>query len=204
MIRTRRQDDVAAVQGGPRAPGCHASGAVSLAGTSTVQLNSGVIHSGSTLNNSGTGVIEALAGTSTLGGTINNPGGVKIDDGAVLNLENGSYPNLGSVTLNSAGSTTELKVNGANVTLSGGSVTMSNNANNYILGAATADTLTNQETIQGAGHIGNSSMTLVNSGIINANQSAGMTIQVSGGVTNTGTMKATGGALALSSTGAPV
>ncbi len=32
---------------------------------------------------------------------------------------------------------------GANVTLSGGTVTMTNNATNYILGAATADTLTN-------------------------------------------------------------
>ena len=43
-------------------------------------------------------------------------------------------------------------------------------------------------------------MTLVNSGTINANQSAGMTIQVNGGVTNTGIIEGTGGALALSST----
>src|SRR5437588_9710354 len=41
---------------------------------------------------------------------------------------------------------------------------------------------------------------LFRSGIINANQSAGMTLQLSGGVTNTGTMEATGGALALTST----
>src|SRR5205823_6241307 len=74
------------------------------------------------------------------------------------------------------------------------------NANNYILGAAAADTLTNQETIQGAGHIGNGTMTLVNSGTINANQSAGMTLQATGGVTNTGTLKATGGVLALTGT----
>src|SRR5258708_11728438 len=72
----------------------------------------------------------------------------------------------------------------------------------FIFGAATADTLTNQETIEGAGDIGNGVMTLVNSGtgIINANQSAGMTLQVSGGITNTGTIEATGGALAFSST----
>jgi hypothetical protein len=72
-------------------------------------------------------------------------------------------------------------------------VTLSNNANNVIQGSATTDTLTNQETIQGAGNIGNGQMTLVNSGTINANQSAGLTIQVSGGVTNTGTLEATAG-----------
>ncbi len=44
-------------------------------------------------------------------------------------------------------------------------------------------------------------MTLVNSGTINANQSAGMTINANGGMTNTGTMEATAGAtLVLQST----
>src|SRR5258708_25728397 len=103
--------------------------------------------------------------------------------------------------MNSSSNFTDLVLQG-NVTLSGGTVTLSNNVNNFIFGAATADTLTNQETIQGAGHIGNGVMTLVNSGtgIINANQSAGMTLQVSGGITNTGTIEATGGAVAFSST----
>ncbi len=173
-------------------------GVVTLTGASTLQLTNGVIHGGSTLTNSATGTIEALLGTNTLGGTITNPAGgvLKIDEGAILNLENGSYPTLGTVTLNAVG-LSELVVNGANVTLSGGTVAMSNNFNNYILGAATADTLTNQETIQGAGHIGNGPLTLVNTGTMNANQSAGMTFQVSGGVTNTGTIEATAGATLL-------
>jgi hypothetical protein len=170
-------------------------GKETLTGASTLQLTNGIIHSGSTLSNSATGTIEALAGTSTLGGTISNPTGglLKIDNGAALNLENGTYATLGAVQLNSANALTELIVDGANVTLSGGAVTMSNNANNYIFGAATTDTLTNQETIQGAGHIGNGRMTLVNSGTINANQSAGMTIQANGGATNSGTLEATAG-----------
>ena len=172
-------------------------GTVTLTGAANLQLSNGTIHSGSTLNNSATGTIEVLAGSNTLGGTVNNPAGgvIKVDNNTLLNLENGSYPKLGSVTLNSTGNFTELQVNGANVTLSGGSVTMSNNANNLIFGAATADTLTNQETIQGAGNIGHGRMTLVNSGTINANQSAGLTIQANGGTTNTGTIKATGGTL---------
>ena len=170
-------------------------GTLTLTGASRLQLTNGIVHTGSTLNNSSTGTIEAVAGSNTLGGTVNNPtGGVlKIDNGAVLNLENGTYSKLGTVTLNSIGSFTELVVAGPNVTLSGGTVTMSNNANNYIFGAATADTLTNQETISGAGHIGNGQMTLVNSGTINANQSAGMIIQASGGLTNTGTLQVAAG-----------
>jgi hypothetical protein len=177
-------------------------GNVTLTGASTLQLTNGFINFGSTLNNSSTGIIEAVAGSNTLGGTINNPAGgiLKIDNAAALDLASGSYPNLGTVQLNSTGSVTELIVNGG-VTLSGGSVTLSNNANNYIFGAASGDVLMNQETIQGAGHIGNGQMTLVNSGTINANQSAGMTIAPNGGTTNTGTIEATSGAtLALSGT----
>jgi hypothetical protein len=67
-------------------------------------------------------------------------------------------------------------------------VTMSNSAFNYIRGVSGTDTLTNQETIQGAGQIGFGQMKLVNSGIITANQSAGILIQASGGFTNSGTL----------------
>jgi fibronectin-binding autotransporter adhesin len=178
-------------------------GAVTLTGASTLQLNNGTIHGGSTLTNSATGTIEIVAGTNDLGGTINNSAGgtFKIDNGAVLDLEGGTYAQLGTVQLNSVGNATELVLAG-NVTLSGGTVTMSNNAQNYIFGGVSTDVLTNAETIQGAGQIGHGQLTLVNSGTINANQSAGITIQANGGVTNTGTLEATSGAtLALSSTG---
>ena len=168
-------------------------GTVTLAGASTLQLSTGTVQNG-TLNNSATGTIEALSFTNnTLGGAISNPAGgvVKIDNGATLNLQGGSYPTLGAVTLNSTGNNTNLQVFGANTTLSGGSVTMSNATQNFIFGSATTDTLTNKETIQGAGNIGGNRMTLVNSGTINASASAGLTIQANGGVTNTGTIKAT-------------
>src|SRR5258706_11645221 len=72
---------------------------------------------------------------------------------------------------------------------------MSNNASNFIFGASSANTLTNAGTIQGAGHIGNGSMGLVNSGTINANQSSGLIIQdkAAGTATNTRTTQATTG-----------
>ena len=162
-------------------------GTVTLTGASTLQLYNGIVQGG-TLANSATGTIEALAGVNTLGGTITNPAGgvLKIDNGAVLNLLAGSYPTLGTVQLNSGVNTTSLVIDGTNVTLSGGTVTLTNSGTNYIYGATGADTLTNEETISGAGHIGNGSLTLVNSGTIDANASAGMQIQASGGLTNSG------------------
>ncbi|MBV9761827.1 MAG: hypothetical protein JO340_14795 [Acidobacteriaceae bacterium] len=168
------------------------SGAVTLTGASDLQLNGSTIQGG-TLTNSSTGTIEALGfTTNTIGGTISNPSGgvLKLDNGAVLHLENGAYPTLGAVQINSTGNATELIVN-ANATLSAGSVTLSNNPNNYIFGSASGDTLTNQETISGAGTIGDRQMTLINSGTINSNASSGMTISPNGGTTNTGTIEAT-------------
>ena len=149
-------------------------GTVTLTGASTLQLNSGVLV-GESLTNSATGTIEAQSGTSVLGGTINNSAGglFEINNGAVLDLQGGTYAQLGKVQLNSTGSFSELVLQG-NVTLSGGSVTLSNNNTNYIFGQVGTDTLTNQETISGAGQIGNGQMTLINSGTINANQSAGV------------------------------
>jgi len=179
-------------------------GSVILTGASTLQLNTGTIHGGSTLTNSSTGTIEVVTGANTLGGTINNSAGgtFKIDNGATLNLEAGTYSQLGAVQLNSAGFGTSLELQG-NVTLSGGTVTMSNSTNNFIFGALAADVLTNAETIQGAGHIGNGQMGLVNSGTINANASNNLIINVSSAnFNNTGTIEAAGGTLTIQGPGA--
>ena len=133
--------------------------------------------------------------------TIDSDDSLSISNGSALTINGSSIKNAGKLSLNSTGNFTELVVAGAIVTLSGGgTVTLSNNAQNYIFGVTTADTLTNQETIQGAGTIGNGQMTLVNSGTINANQSAGLTVNPTGGITNTGTIEATGGTLLLSGT----
>src|SRR5712671_2750196 len=180
-------------------------GTVTLTGASSLQLNTGTIHGGSTLTNSSTGTIEIATGANTFGGTLNNSAGgtFKIDNGATLNLETGTYSQLGAVQLNANGFATSLELQG-NVTLSGGTVTMSNSTNNFIFGASSANTLTNAGTIQGAGHIGNGSMGLVNSGTINANQPTQLIIQANGtgaGATNTGTLKSTvGGTLQLLNT----
>ena len=97
--------------------------------------------------------------------------------------------------MNSTGSQTFLTINAANVTLSGtGTFTMSNSIDNFIVGTDASNTLTNQSTIQGAGNIGVGHMALNNAGTIDANQSAGLMLQISNGATNTGTIEASNGA----------
>ena len=55
--------------------------------------------------------------------------------------------------------------------------------------------MTNQGIIQGAGQIGVGQLTLVNSGTINANQSAGMTINANPSFTNNGSLAVSAGDL---------
>ena len=172
---------------------------VTVAGSGNLQLNDGSIVSG-TLNNSAAMEIVGDSYTNALGGTVTNAasGVIKIDDHAYLTLQAGTYTNAGTISMNSAGSTdavTELVISAPNVTLSGGgTLTMSNDVYNYILGAATADTLTNQETIQGSGNIGDGLMGFVNDGTVLANQTTTLTIQPSStGFTNNGTLQVNAG-----------
>ena len=111
----------------------------------------------------------------TIGGTSK----LNFADSTSLTVGGTTISNAGTIALNSVGDVTALIIGASNVTLSGGgTVTMSSNGQNYIYGSAAANTLTNQGTIQGSGYVGfdpytgNGSMGLVNSGTINANQSA--------------------------------
>jgi hypothetical protein len=85
-----------------------------------------------------------------------------------------------------------------NVTLAGaGTVTMSNNANNVIMGNSTGtEILTSANTIQGSGNIGDAFMGFVNTGKVIANQGNNLYIDVdASGFTNKGTVQANAGSL---------
>jgi hypothetical protein len=126
--------------------------------------------------------------------TLNSGNGWTLDDGQSLTIDGTSISNAGMMTMNSTGDATELVIGSSSVTLSGGgTLTLSNFANNEIFEGASGDTLTNKETIQGAGQIGNGGLKLVNSGTIDANQSAGLNFDVES-LTNTGTLEAMAGA----------
>src|SRR6202050_867762 len=158
------------------------------AGVPTSSTNACIDSAGSTvtLNIAGAATADLTLGVSTDSLSFNN--------GTSLTISGNTISNAGAITMNSTGNYTELVIGASNVTLSGGgTLTLSNNAANLILGSSGTDMLTNQETIQGAGNIGYNQMALNNSGTIDANQSAGLTLQISGGATNTGTIEATGG-----------
>ena len=142
--------------------------------------------------------------------SISSGDSLNISNSLSLTVNGTTLANNGQLLMNSVGNGTDLIVGGANLTLSGtGTLTLSNNTQNFIFGSLGTDTLTNQSTIQGAGSIGNNQLTLVNSGTIDANVSNQLIINPSGGTTNTGTLEATaGGTLnlqnAITNTGAVI
>ena len=110
----------------------------------------------------------------------------------------GSVSNNGTISLVSTGSATDLSLKNGTFTFSGtGSLTLSNNANNRIYGNAATDELANASghTIRGSGEIGVNSTKITNAGTIIADQSERLVIDPNaGGLTNTGTLRATSGA----------
>ena len=170
-------------------------GTITQTGAGLIQLGNATINTA--LSNNGTSTIEVIGGGNTVSGPVTNPAGgqLKIDNGGVLNITGSSIVNNGTFTMNGSANATFLEIDAANVTLSGnGTLTLSNFGANAIGGSSSTNVLTNQETIQGAGNIGDGQIGLNNQGTIDANQSAGMTLQVSSaGGTNTGTLEATAG-----------
>jgi fibronectin-binding autotransporter adhesin len=129
------------------------------------------------------------------------------NNGDLIIQSGGNIINNGTVNLQSSGSSTSLILEG-NTTLGGiGTLTMSNSASNLIWADGRTATLVNEIPIQGSGNIGNGGdFTLVNNRIINANGSAGITIDPdsSGGITNTGVLEASVGSTLTLSGGSTV
>jgi len=123
-----------------------------------------------------------------------NAGNMTISDGAVLPLS-GIIDNTGTIELNSAGSETDLELIEHGITLQGhGQVILSDSSQNVITGAVSDVTLTNVDnTISGAGHLGDSVMILVNQGSIIATGTNSLEIDTgTSTIVNSGTLEATG------------
>jgi hypothetical protein len=129
-------------------------------------------------------IIGALTGT--LSGTY------IVGNGTTLSIT-GAVNNAGTITLNAAGSGADLAIVGAATLTGAGKVTLSNNTGNVVDSNGAAATLTNvNNTISGAGTIGDSHLTLNNQGTINAIGSVALVIETgSNTVTNSGTLEAT-------------
>jgi hypothetical protein len=123
-----------------------------------------------------------------------NPGTMTIGDGAMLPL-GGTVDNTGTVALSSTGDETDLEILVHGLTLEGGgTVTLSDSSQNAVFGGDPAAVLTNiDNTILGAGRIGQGQLTLDNRGTILANGSNALVIDTGANViANSGILEATG------------
>ena len=182
-----------------------------LAGTGTSAGGSVVINgadiTGGTLNTLGTGVNASsmiFYNNAILNGVTNN-GTIGLPNSDTAELQ-GTITNNGSIQVNGTANNTFLYING-NTTLNGsGTLVLGNSTVNYIYGANGTEVLTNNSnTIEGAGHIGNGNLGLVNNagGTILANQPNELFIDSnSSGVTNNGTFQVNTGSI-LDVTGGP-
>ena len=125
---------------------------------------------------------------------MDNAGAMTIGDGALLPLS-GAIDNTGTIALDSAGHATTLELIQHGITLQGGGhLILSDSDANLISGAAPGVTFTNADnTISGAGQLGDWQMTLVNNGTIAATGAHALIIDTGSNVViNTGTIKSTG------------
>jgi len=125
---------------------------------------------------------------------VDNAGTMTIGNGALLPLS-GNIHNTGTISLNSTGAETDLQLVGHGVLLEGGGqVLLSDNSENTVSGAVSDVTLTNVDnTISGAGQLGEGTLTLVNQGTIIATGTNALEIDTSDNtVVNSGTIMASG------------
>ena len=194
------------------------TGTIEASAGGTLQLLGSYANAGGTILSTGTGSVVNLGGATITGGTLTTSAGgemfssngtlsgLTISAGSTITNQNdnatllqGAITNNGTISLASTGSLTDLQLGtGAALEITnGGSLTLSDNFNNRIYSTTGAGTITNDVggTIQGAGQIGlgsgGNAFTLVNNGIINANQSAALQVSPGNGTTNTGTLEAT-------------
>jgi hypothetical protein len=155
-----------------------------------VSISGGSV-SGGTLETTGGGQI--LIGGETVDGsnghTVNNTGSVLSEGGMTLL---GTISNTGTI----AGQGGVLYIATGGATLSGsGSVTLADATSSTIEGSGASTTLTNQNTISGAGTIGGNGLLLTNQGVIDATGTNPLIVDTgTSAVTNSGTLEATNNA----------
>lgn len=153
---------------------------------------------GGVISTAAGGVISANSGATTLkAATITNAGTLRVVGYAQL-LVQGAINNTGTVQVGGVGTPYgRLQIATAGVTLIGaGQVVLSDNPSNYIYASGGAATLTNtNNTISGAGSIGNANTTLINqaAGVVDATGANALTIYTgTHTITNAGLLEGTG------------
>jgi hypothetical protein len=142
------------------------------------------------------GGVWTLTGVNTSAASLINAGSVTVANRATLILQ-GVADNTGVISLTSTKAANDLIVGAVGVSLNGdGSIILGDDGFDAITGASASATLTNVEnTITGAGRIGDAEMALVNegAGVIVQTGSATLTIDTgTSTIANAGTIEATG------------
>ena len=125
---------------------------------------------------------------------LTNSGTLTIGDGAMLPLT-GTIHNSGVIALDSSGDETELQLIEHGVTLDGGGrIVLSDSDENIISGASSGVSLNNVDnTISGAGQIGDGELRLTNAGTIDASGSHVLAIDTGSNIViNSGVLEASG------------
>jgi hypothetical protein len=178
------------------------SGSAAFAGVLTINSGGQLTLSNGSLTGgiNGSGVFESASGTTdTLGNiTIYQGTTFTTTSGATTDISGSAIVNKGTFVIDGTSSNAIVNLL-TNVTLSGGgAVTLKTKSGTAFLRGGGFTLTNNDNTIQGAGNIGdNAALAIVNKGTIDANAS-GQNLNVGqggGGVTNTGTLEATGGGM---------
>ncbi len=177
-----------------------------------VYLENNVVVSGGTLGSTGGGNVQTVSGqTATLDGTSQGAitlAGTYVGANNSTTFMNGTVNNTGPFDLNASNNTTELRFSNGTTLTGGGTITLTDSANNLLFGTLNsgAETVTNvNNTIKGSGTFGFSNgVEFINQkgGVINATGTSaplimqpatdGPTITANdGGFVNQGLMEAT-------------
>jgi hypothetical protein len=179
-------------------------GTISAATGSEIELLSGAKIIGGTLSSTGTGFFESRNSATLDGVTLSSGASFRIPNATNATLLN-SISNAGTISLQSAGNTTDLIIGSATSALTGGGVVeLSNNANNRIYGSSSTYHLTNtNNTIRGAGQIGAGSLVFTNQGTVEANlNNATLTLDPAAtAFINSGNFRAVNGGVLVLNTG---
>ncbi len=146
----------------------NAGATITAATGSAVNLTASVAVNGGTLSTSGTGQIYVQSGNQANIATLTNSGTLNVQNNGELNIA-GTITNNGTITLDGAGNSTYLYAPTGGTLTGTGSVVLTSTNGNYtgIVDIAGGQTLTNGETIEGAGTIENG--IFANTGTVNAN-----------------------------------
>ncbi len=170
----------------------NATGVIDVPGGGLCTVGGGAIILGGTIQSAGGGIVNLVESC-----TLNGPAclaDMRVPNGQTAFLSS-SLINLGSLTINSSGAATDLRLATDTVLSGNGTLTSSNTqANRFYGNGGTRLTNGAGHTIRGAMQLGVNLIGITNQGTINADASQGTTIDAAGaGFDNQGALLVTGG-----------